>query len=774
MNGLSRHEVEYRRNNGLSNNENVKYTKTIKEIVLSNTITLFNILNIALLVLVLTTGKIENITFIGTIIFNTIIAIYQEIKAKKTLDNIKVTKGDNVTVIRDGQKEEIPKEEIVMDDVIYLSSGDSILVDLEVLKSSNLEVDESVITGESDAIIKRKDDKIMSGSIVTSGSGYAKVINIGRNSYASRLVSEASSIKDESSYLQKTINSILKIITIIIVPVGILLFTTQYFFSNQSYSEAILGTVAGVIGMIPEGLVLLTSVALTAGVIKMAGQKVLIQKLHGIEILSCTDILCLDKTGTITDGTMEVTDTVVLNKKINLEDIMANINTEEANNSTDIALKNKYGVKKTLNVTERLPFSSAKKCSITEIDGVKYYLGALEYITDKKIDDYSELTKYIEDGYRIITLSRDNKKDIEVLAFIIIKDNIRKSAGETLRYFKEQGVDIKIISGDNPVTVSNILKQLEFDGYEKYIEGKNLPKDYEELIKVAKEKVVFGRMTPNQKQMVIKALKEENTVAMIGDGVNDILGLKEADCGIALGSGVSAAKSASEVVLTNSDFSVLPGIVNEGRRVVNNIKRVASMYLIKTTYSFLLSLLSIVLSYEYPFYPIQLSLISTICVGIPSFFLALEPNYAKVEKDFIVKVFRNAIPNGITVVLNIFIVIMFCSISGQSFEDYRLVIVCLTGFITLRLLYTICKPLNLWRKILLLFCFISFFELLILIPDLFYVSKFDIVSIVFVTVLGFLDTYIIDFLEEIYDKIIEKARKIKNERKKRKEKNKLS
>ena len=288
--------------------------------------------------------------FIGTIIFNTIIAIYQEIKAKKTLDNIKVTKGDNVTVIRDGQKEEISKEEIVMDDVIYLSSGDSILVDLEVIKSSNLEVDESVITGESDAIIKRKDDKIMSGSIVTSGSGYAKVINIGKNSYASRLVSEASTIKDESSYLQKTINSILKIITIIIVPVGILLFTTQYFFSHQSYSEAILGTVAGVIGMIPEGLVLLTSVALTAGVIKMAKQKVLIQKLHGIEILSCTDILCLDKTGTITDGTMEVVDSLVLNNKINLEEIIANINTEEANNSTDIALKNKYGVKNTLNM----------------------------------------------------------------------------------------------------------------------------------------------------------------------------------------------------------------------------------------------------------------------------------------------------------------------------------------------------------------------------------------------------------------------------------------
>lgn len=774
MDGLSKQEVEYRKNNGLANDEKIKYTRTTKEIVLSNTITLFNILNIVLAILVLTTGSIQNITFISTIIFNTIIAIFQELKAKRILDNIKVTKGDKVIAIREGKKVEIAKEEIVMDDLLYLSSGDSILVDLEVIKSINLEVDESVITGESDAIIKRKDDKIMSGSVVTSGNAYAKVISVGKNSYANKLVKEASSIKDNSSYLQKTINKILKIVTILIIPVGILLFVTQYFYSSQTYSEAILGTVAGIIGMIPEGLVLLTSVALTAGVIKMAKKNVIIQKLHGIEVLACTDILCLDKTGTITDGTMEVIANITLNNKINLEEIIANINTEEGNNSTDIALKNKYGVKNNLNITDRIPFSSAKKCSVTEIDGIKYYLGALEYITDKKITDYSELTKYIEEGYRIITLSRDNKNEVEVLAFIIIKDNIRSSAGDTLRYFKEQGVDIKIISGDNPVTVSNILRGLNFDGYDKYIEGKNLPKDYNELIKVAKEMVVFGRMTPNQKQLVIKALKEDATVAMIGDGVNDILGLKEADCGIALGSGVGAAKSASEVVLTTSDFSVLPSIVNEGRRVVNNIERVASMYLIKTTYSLLLSLLSIVLSYEYPFYPIQLSLISTICVGLPSFFLALEPNYSKVGKAFIAKVFRNALPNGITVVLNIFIVIMFCTIFKQNFESYRIVIVSLTGFITLKLLYTICKPLNLWRKILLIFCSISFFELLILLPDLFLVTKFDIVSIVFITLLGFIDTYIIDFLEEIYDKILLKVRGIKNEREKRKEKNKLA
>ena len=771
MEGLNRQEVEYRENNGLSNKDKVKYTRTNKQIILSNTITLFNILNISLVVLVLTTGSLQNALFAGTMIVNTIIAIYQEFKSKKILEKLKVTEQDTVTVIREGKKEEIPKENIVMDDVIYLSTGESALVDMIILKSSSLEVDESVITGESDAIIKRKDDKIMSGSIVTSGNAYAKVISVGKDNYASNLIKEATSIKDNSSYLQNTINKILKIITFMIVPVGLLLFISQYFYSGQTYNEAILSTVAGIIGMIPEGLVLLTSIALTAGVVKMAKKNVIIEKLHGIEILSCTDILCLDKTGTITDGTMEVVELIKLNNKDDIEEIIANINTLEANNSTDKALKNKYGVKTTLKVEDRVPFSSLKKCSITTIEGVKYYLGALEYITDKKIEDYPELSKYVEKGYRIITLAKEKSK-VEVISFIVIKDNIRSNAGDTLRYFKEQNVEIKIISGDNPSTVSNILRQLDFEGYDRYIEGKDLPNDYNELQKVVKEKTIFGRMTPSQKQMVIKALKEDSTVGMIGDGVNDILALKEADCGIALGSGVSAARSVADVVLKTDDFGVLPSIVNEGRRVVNNIERVASMYLIKTTYSFLLCLLSIGLSHEYPFYPIQLSLISAICVGIPSFFLALEPNYNKVDKDFIAKVFRNAVPNGITVMFNIFLIIMFCGIFSKSFDSYRLVVVSLTGFITLRLLYTICKPLNLWRKILLLFCSISFFELLILLPDLFLVSKFDIVSIIFIAVLAFIDTYVIDFLSELFGKIIVKIKEVKDG--KRKKENKLS
>ena len=415
MEGLNRQEVEYRENNGLSNEEKVKYTRTTKQIILSNTITLFNILNISLVVLVLTTGSLQNALFAGTMVFNTIIAIYQEFKSKRILEKLKVTEQDTVTVIREGKKKEIPKEKIVIDDIIYLSSGDSALVDMEVIKSSSLEVDESVITGESDAIIKRKNDKIMSGSIVTSGTAYTKVISVGKDNYASNLIKEATSINDNSSYLQSTINKILKIITFLIVPVGILLFISQYFSSGQSYNEAILSTVAGIIGMIPEGLVLLTSIALTAGVVKMAKKNVVIERLHGIEILSCVDVLCLDKTGTITDGTMEVVDLIKLTEKEDIENIIANINTEEANNSTDKALKKKYGVKDSLKVEERIPFSSTKKCSTTIINGTKYYLGALEYITEQSISDYEVLDKYVKKGYRIITLAKE-KNTLEILA----------------------------------------------------------------------------------------------------------------------------------------------------------------------------------------------------------------------------------------------------------------------------------------------------------------------------------------------------------------------
>lgn len=769
MDGLNKDQVIYRINNGLTNAEEVKYSKTTKQIVLSNVITLFNILNIVLLILVLTTGSLQNALFIASIIFNTLIAIYQEIKARDILDNLTIFNQEKIKVKRDGKIEEIDKKELVVDDLMYLTSGDDVVLDAIVIKSSSCEVDESVITGESDAVSKKKDDKLISGSVIISGSCYAKVLSVGQNNYASNLIKEASAIKDNSSYLMNSINKILKIVTFLIVPTGILLFITQYYHSHQTYSEAILSTVAGIIGMIPEGLVLLTSIALTVGVIKMSKKKVIIQKLSGIEMLSCVDVLCLDKTGTITDGTMEVVEVIELEKNYNVKEIIGNMLTDESNNQTDQALKKKYEVLNTMKISKRIPFSSQRKCSKIVCDKEVFALGALEFINKENISKYDNyLKEYIEKGYRIISLVSSSDEEFTkstVIAFIIIKDNIRKNAKDTLEYFKKQEVKIKVISGDSPKTVSSILKQLQFEDYDKYISGSELPEDFNALKSIVDNYTIYGRVTPYQKQMIIKALKEKNTVGMIGDGVNDILALKEADCGIALANGISAAKSVSEVVLTDADFGVLPEIVNEGRRVVNNIERVASMYLIKTTYSFILSILSIIISHEYPFYPVQLSLISSICVGIPSFFLALEPNYNKVKKGFIVKVFRNALPSGLVVFANIFFIIMFCSIFNKDFNNYRIIIVTVTGLVTLRLLYNICKPLNIGRKILLVLCSSMFFLALILYPSLFLVTHYNILNIIFIILLSLADLYVIEFFEELYDKVVLKLKGRKNHEK---------
>lgn len=757
MNGLNSHEVEYRISNDMVNNEDIRNSRDIKTIILTNLITLFNFIHLVLFILILTTGSFNNATFVASILVNIFISIYQEIKAKKIIDKLKIANVTKVKVIRDGEIIEILPSEIVLDDLLYLKQGDNLIVDAKVIKTDFCEVDESVVTGESNSIEKKNGDMILSGSVILCGNAYAKVISINRDTYANNLIKEATRNIDNSSYLQKNINTILKVVTFLIVPVGVLLFITQ-FSNNQTYAESVLSAVAGIIGMIPEGLVLLTSISLTVGVIKMASKKVIIQKLNGIELLACVDILCLDKTGTITDGTMEVIDVISIDNEIDIKHIISNMMIDKIN-VTDIALEKYFGSSNDLKVIERVAFSSSRKYSLVKFDIGSYALGALEFITNKQLDDFQELDKHINNGYRIITLvkcknNKFDKNSNEIVAFIVLKDNVRKNAKETLKYFKEQNVDIKIISGDNPKTVSNILKQLEIEDYDKYINGDKLPDDYNELKKIVKNYKVYGRVTPYQKQSIIKVLKETSVVGMIGDGVNDILALKEANCGIALASGISAARSVSEVVLTESDFAVLPSIVNEGRRVVNNIERVASMYLIKTIYSFLVSILCILFEHEYPFYPVQLSLISATCVGIPSFFLALEPNYNKVEKGFIIKVFRNALPSGICVCIDILFLIMFTYIFKLDFEPFRLVVVLTTGYLNLRLLYKVCQPLSLLRKILLYICSISFILLLFIFNDFFLIKSFNIMIIIFAFILIYANNYIVEFMEEVYDKIV--------------------
>ncbi len=770
MNGLNRQDIEYRINNNLVNNENIKNSRDLKTIFISNLLTLFNLLHVVLFVFVLTTGSIKNTTFMGAICFNIIISIYQEIKAKIIIDKLKITSDVKVKVIREGKEVEIDPSEILLDDLLYLRQGDTIPVDAIIIKNDNLEVDESIITGESNAVVKKENDKVLSGSIITAGKCYAKVVSINRDTYANNLIKEASKKKDDSSYLMKQINTILKVVTFLIVPIGILLFISQFVYSGSTYSEATLGAVAGIIGMIPDGLVLLTSISLTVGVIKMAKHKIIIQRLSGIELLACVDILCLDKTGTITDGSMRVVDVIKKDNKYDIDNILSAMVSKDGN-VTDKALYDYFGINNsTLKVKNHIPFTSKRKYSLIETDNGIYALGALEYMTKHKIEEYNEVTDALNNGYRILTLCKCdpefNTDTNKIIGFIAIKDNIRNNAKNTLEYFKKQNVNVKIISGDNPITVSNLLKQINMDGYDKYISGNDLPENYNDLVKIVNDYVIFGRVTPYQKKQIVKALKEDNTVGYIGDGVNDILALKESDCGIALASGISAARSVAEVVLTNADFGVLPKIVNEGRRVVNNIERVASMYLIKTVYSFLISLTCIFLSHEYPFYPIQLSLISAICVGIPSFFLAIEPNYTKVEKGFLLKVFRNALPSALCVWINMLFLMMFCYIFKLDFEPFRLTVVAVTGFLNLRLLYNISKPLTSLRKILVYSCFITFYALLIIFNKFFLVSNFNIWSFVFIAILIFTNYYVTEFLEGIYDIFAKMYKKRRSKKKK--------
>ena len=757
MKGLNSQEIQYRIDNGMINNKKIKNSRSIKTILLSNLLTLFNFIHLILFILVLTTGSINNAMFLVAILFNILISIYQEIKAKKIIDKLTITTVSKVKVVRESKIEEIYPNQILLDDILYLKQGDNLVVDTEIIDTDFCEVDESVITGESEPIVKKIGEKILSGSIIVSGIVYARVISINNDTYTNNLIHEASKTVDDSSYLNRCINAILKVVTILILPIGLMLFITQFFYSNQTYSESVLSTVAGIIGMIPDGLVLLTSISLTVGVIKMASKKVIIQKLNGVESLACVDVICLDKTGTITDGSMSVIDVIEVDKNIDVKNIISNM-VKEPVNVTDVALSKYFGISNNIDVIETLPFSSTRKYSLVKFRNGIFALGAIEYITNNDVDDFPVLSDYIDKGYRIITLvkciNKFDKNSNKIVGFIILKDNIRKNAKEILEYFKKQNVEIKIISGDNPKTVSNILKQLSINNYDKYIYGDKLPNDFEKLKTVVNDYMIFGRVTPYQKQNIIKALKDSSTVGMIGDGVNDILALKEADCGIALASGISAARSVSEVVLVESDFTVLPDIVNEGRRVVNNIERVASMYLIKTVYSFLISIICILFSHEYPFYPIQLTLIGVTCVGVPSFFLAIEPNYNKVKKGFLKKVFRNALPSGLCVCINVFFLIMFTYIFKLNFDSFRLVVVAITGYINLRLLYKVSLPLSLFRKILLGFSVLSFCLLLFLFSDFFLINNYNFVSFVFILILIFVDNYIVDFFEEIYDKIV--------------------
>ena len=654
--GLTKEEVEERIKENKVNYDTSLPTKSIKTIVRENIFTLFNLINILLGVAVFCVGSYKNLLFLIVIFCNTAISIIQEINSKKAVDKLSILAQAKVNCIRDGEKQEIGINSIVLDDLLMLETGNQIVADSIILEGE-VEVNESFITGESDVIYKRKGDTLLSGSFVVSGKCKAEVIHIGDENYTSKISSGAKYVKKVNSEIMKSLNGIIKIVSIAIVPIGILLFFNQLGLTENSFKNAVVNTVAAIIGMIPEGLVLLTSTVLAVSVIRLSKRKVLVQELYCIETLARVDTLCLDKTGTITEGTMEVNDIIEITKsKEELEEILSEISSaSDDNNSTIEAIRAKYKNKQKWKVINKIPFSSQKKWSgVCFKDKGSYIIGAPEFVLREKYDEYKERIEKYSNDYRVIIVAnsegdfieKELPDKLEVLGFVLISDVIRKEASKTLKYFKEQGVNIKIISGDNPITVSKIAKRAGVENSEKYINMQEI-KTKEQLEKAAKEYTIFGRVTPVQKKELVQALKKEgHTVAMTGDGVNDVLALKEADCSIAMASGSDATRNVAELVLLDSNFASMPEIVLEGRRTINNIERSATLFLVKTIYASILAIIFLFVNMPYPFMPIQLTLISTVTIGIPSFVLALEPNKERIKGKFLRNVISRALRNS--------------------------------------------------------------------------------------------------------------------------------
>ena len=706
--GLTQAEVEARIADGQVNAIQDSSNRSVKDIVMGNTLTFFNFINIVLLALVLSVRSYKNMLFIFIIIANTLIGIFQEIKAKITLDKLKILTVSHVDVIRDGVKKSVTVSELVKDDVILLKSGGQIPAD-GVILDGEVDVNESLLTGESDSIHKTCGSKVLSGSFVTSGKAMCLLTEVGHDCYMEKLSSEAKQFKRYKTELQRNLDTILKFISIIIVPLGIILFAKQYWISGSTYEQAALDTVAAVLGMIPEGLVLLTSVALALGAVRLARRSTLVRELFCIETLARVDTLCLDKTGTITEGHLCVQGEESVKEDIDLEQLMGRMVAALGDeNETFQALRQHYKRNQSTNTKLVLPFSSERKFSGVVFEGEGTYLmGAYQFIFPQADPAVLEkIAEYASQGLRVLTVAHSPNEmtdytlaeDFEIVGFVFMTDVVRKNAPDILGYFEEQGVDLKVISGDDPVTVAAIAARAGLKDADKYIDATTIHTD-EEMEDAILKYSVFGRVTPKQKQQMVRLLKQNGrTVAMTGDGVNDVLALKDADVSIAMASGSEAAKNTANLVLLNSDFASLPHIVNEGRRVINNIKAAASMFLIKTGFSVLTALLTIIVGQNYPFQPIQLSVINGCAVAIPTMLLQLEPSFQKVNKHFFREVLRMSMPAAITITAMITIINNIGHSIGTPREMLSTVCVLATGWVYLITLRQVYSPMTGYRK----------------------------------------------------------------------------
>lgn len=772
--GLSPQETKLRQSNGLSNIMPPSNTKSEGQIIKENVLTFFNLIFLVLALCLCLVGSFKNLMFLLVAVANTVVGSFQEIRAKRAVDKLTLVAAGTAKAIRSGQRVSVRTDQLVRDDIVEFAAGDQICADA-VVRDGQLQVNESLLTGEADAILKNPGDTLKSGSFVISGRARVQLTHVGSESYAAKLAAEARrNVRSTKSEMMLSLTKLITVVGIALIPLGIILFLRHFLsvFQGLPLRDSVESTVSALIGMIPEGLYLLTSVAIAASCLKLSRKRVLVQDMNCIETLAHVDVLCVDKTGTITEPTMEVTDVYPLNsERFSYDDIekilAAFYHGEEPDNETARAMGQQFAGETTWRAVKRMAFSSSTKWSGADFgENGRYVVGAPEFIMGDRYDSIrSEAEPWSERGCRVLLLAAyDTAFDdgplqsahVAPIALVFLSNLLRPDAQETFRYFASQGVSVRVISGDNPITVAQVATRAGIENADRYVDATTLSteQDFEEAVKYY---TVFGRVTPEQKRYLVRAFqKQGHTVAMTGDGVNDVLALKDANCGIAMASGSQAASQVAQIVLLNSQFSAMPAIVAEGRRVINNIQRAASLFLVKNIFSFALTLLLLFIDMPYPLLPIQLSLISTFTIGIPSFFLALEPNYARVEGKFMRNVIRRAMPGGLTNLTIVLLAGFFTSTFGLSNEQLNTICVWVMSAVGLVTLYHVSVPFTRLRLAVLAAMTAAMLFSLLVIPAFFDLPVLNASSALILVTLLLACPTVMRFFRVIFDKRVAK------------------
>ncbi len=781
--GLDSAAVLLRQKSGLSNGITQSATRTVKEIFAENLLTFFNLIFVSLAVLLLIAGSsVKNMTFLGVVVCNIAIGCYQEIRAKRAVDKLTLVAAQQLRTVRDSDVVMVRSDLLVRDDIVEFMPGDQICAD-GIVCTGRLLLNEALITGEEDPVEKLPGDVLRSGSFVVAGNGRVRLTEVGAKGFAARLAAEAKEDPHATkSGMMLSLDRLIRGVGIILIPVGLLLFYQEFKSLQLPFRDSMEATVAALVGMIPEGLYLLTSVAMAASALVLARRKVLVQDMNCIETLARVDVLCIDKTGTITEAAMEVDNVIPLTQDPpeRLEKILAAFYDDgEPENETGRAMIEVFAQNSDWVCTKRIPFTSDLKWSAAAFQGHgSFVVGAPEFMLRERFAEYrDDVEQWAGAGYRVLLVAQYGAElserlepgKLTPLALVLLTNRIRKEAPRTFRYFVEQGVMLKVISGDDPLTVSEVARRAGIPKAQEYVDATQLKTEEDYYVAVAKY-TVFGRVTPEQKKLLIKALKKrKHTVAMTGDGVNDVLALKEADCGIAMASGAQAAAQIARIVLLKSDFSAMPGIVDEGRRVINNIQRAATLFLVKNIFSMGLALISLFTIWPYPVEPIHLTMISALTIGVPSFFLAMEPNYERVKGRFLLGVLRRALPGGLT---NIFVVLMaqaFMAVFGMNVTEIYPVCAAILGIVGLLVLFQTSKPFDTFRRVIWFAMTICLAACFLLMPGFFelHINGWRIGLVMLVLILMtptvfFALQRLCDFGDRVIVAVIRKSRRKKN------------